>query len=193
MDLPKIQISQTNAKIGMQSHKPQMSIQQRSADMKIHQDLHNNLSMQTTDAEIHIDQSAAFADADVKNILRRNEEFADKANQNVMEYVAKVARDGEQMKRIENPGEVIPRLAEGRGLQPERQFDLRNIPTGMDKVRISHVPAELSIHFDWPAVEIDVQKHQPVSDIPRWEINTYLAQKNQIQFSVAGSSINRQL
>lgn len=193
MNMPKIQISQTAAQIGMQSHKPQMSIQQRSADMSIHQDLHNNLSMQTTDAELHIDQSAAFADADVKSILRRNEEFASKANQNVMQYVAKVARDGEQMKKIENPGDVIAQLAVGRGLQPERQFELGSVPSGMEKVRINHVPAELSIHFDWPAVEIDVQRHVPQSDIPRWEINTYLAQKNQIQFSVAGGNVNQQL
>lgn len=193
MDMPRVQIDQTFARIGMQHHRPQLSISQGQADLRIQQDLGSTLRMQTTDATLSIDQSAAFADADVKSIFRRNEEFANKANQQAMNYIAQTARDGDRMKKIESGANVIAELAKGKGLQPERQFELRNIPGGTEKVRISHRPSELSIQADHSPVSIHAQPHQTKIHAPKWEVNTYLAQKNQIQFSTVGHIINRQL
>ncbi|PRO65662.1 DUF6470 family protein [Alkalicoccus urumqiensis] len=193
MSMVQVHIHQQPAKIGMTHERPPMQITQRPADLDIQQELQGTLEMSTTDPVLRIDQSAAFADADVKSILVRNEEHANRANQNVLSYIAKVVQDGDALRSIENGGNPIAALAEGRGLIEPRQVTYAAVPSGTEKVRIDFTPSELTIRSDWPDPQINVQVNEPEITIPRWELSIYQQQKNQISFEAVGGSVDRGL
>ncbi|WP_416147310.1 DUF6470 family protein [Salipaludibacillus sp. HK11] len=194
MDLARINISSTQAQTGLQSHRPQMSIRQPNADLYIDQDLVGSFRISTTASELFIDQSEAFADADLKGPMRRVDEFAARAQQNVMQYIAKTAQQGEQLKKIENEGNPIASIARQNGeIFSEKQYNLAMVPEHMGKVKFDYRPSEVNFQVDRSEPTIRVQRNEPQISIPRWETNAYVQQKNSINFSVSGGAINRQL
>lgn len=193
MDLARINIQSQDAVIGMQQQRPPLSIKQRPADMQIDQNLGNSLSISTTASKLFIDQTEAFADAGLKSPMRRVEEFAARAQQNISQYVAKTAQQGETLKKIEHGTNAIPRLAEQNGTRAPKQYNVAMVPEHMGKVRINFQPSEVRIQSDWQKPSIQFQKNDPEIHIPRWETNVYVQQKNAIQFDVIGGSVNRQL
>ncbi|MFC4736956.1 DUF6470 family protein [Bacillus daqingensis] len=176
----QIQIEVTHAKTGMTHHRPPMQITQRPAELSIQQNP-GSVQMSKTDGKLTIDQTEAFADAGLKGILRRNNEMAAKANQQVLAYIAKVARDGEQLKRIEEPGNKIAMLAKERGRIFEHELAYRQVPSGTEKVRISYEPSQLSVTVTPADVAVNVTPHRPQIDAPRWSVDTYVTQKPDVR------------
>ncbi|RKL68331.1 hypothetical protein CR203_07575 [Salipaludibacillus neizhouensis] len=193
MDLARVQIQTQDAVTGMQQQRPFLSIRQRPADMTIDQELGSTLSISTNASKLFIDQTEAFADANLKSIFRRNEEFVAKAQQTASQYVAKTAQQGEMLKKIENGTNAIPQIAQQNGTREPKQYNLAMVPEHMGKVKIDFQPAEVSIQSNWQKPSIHVRKNEPEITVPRWETNIYLQQKNSIQFDVIGGSVNRQL
>ncbi|WP_280769573.1 DUF6470 family protein [Salipaludibacillus daqingensis] len=194
MDVARLDISTVQAQIGLQQQRPPMSIHQPSGDLYIDQELVGSFRISTTASKLFIDQTEAFADADLKGPMRRVDEFAARARQNVMQYVAKTIQQGEQLKKIEHGSNAIASIAKQNSeLFPERQYNIGMVPEHMGKVSFDYRPSEVSMQFDWPEPTIRFQRNDPQINIPRWETNVYLQQKNQIDFSVIGGSINRQL
>ncbi|PYZ92786.1 hypothetical protein CR194_14125 [Salipaludibacillus keqinensis] len=192
MDLARINISTTQAQTGIQSQRPPMSIHQPQADMHIDQEF-GSIRISTTASQLFIDQTEAFADADLKGPLRRSDEFAARSMQNVMQYIAKTTQQGDQMKKIEHGTNAIASIAKQNGERPTKQINYGTVPEHMGKVSIDYRPSDISIQADRSEPTIRVHKNDPQIHIPRWESNVYLQQKNHIDFSVSGGSINRQL
>ncbi|AOM81902.1 DUF6470 family protein [Salisediminibacterium beveridgei] len=190
MDLPRIAIQSTQAQTAVQTSRPPMSISQQNADMQIDNALSGRFRMSQEFVEISIDQTEAFADADVKSIFRRNDEWAQRAMQQALQYAAKTARQGEQLKKIENQGDVIPELARQDGERAPKEYNYGAVPSSMDKVQFGYQPGDIQVDVDWPDANIRVQRHEPQVSIPRWETNVYLQQKNTIRFDVTGNTIN---
>ncbi|WP_218240882.1 DUF6470 family protein, partial [Pseudomonas sp. 2822-17] len=88
MNLPQVLIETGRAEIGQQNSRPQMTISQRNAIMSVDQDLAGRLHISTTASKLFIDQTEAFADADLKGPLRRVKEDAAKGMQNISQYIA---------------------------------------------------------------------------------------------------------
>jgi len=193
MDLARINISTVRAQTSLQSQRPLMRIHQPNADLQIDQELNGHFQISTTASKLFIDQTEAFADADLKGPMRRVDEFAARSKQNVLQYVAKTIQQGEQLKKIENGGNAIASLAQQNGERAPKQYNVAMVPEHMGKVSFDYRPSEVSVQVNWGEPNIRVQKNDPQISIPRWETNAYLQQKNQIDFSVIGGSINRQL
>lgn len=193
MDLARLDISTVQAQTGLQNQRHQMSIKQPNADIQIDQELNGTFRISTTASKLLIDQTEAFADADLKGPMRRVDEFAARSRQNAMQYVAKKIQQGEQLKKIENGGNAIASLAKQNSERAPKQYNVAMVPEHMGKVSFNLQPSEVSIKVDWPEPSIRVQRNDPQITIPRWETNAYLQQKNNINFSVTGGSINRQL
>lgn len=193
MNSARIEVSTVQARTGLQNQRPPMSIQQPSADLQIDQELNGSFQISTTASKLFIDQTEAFADADLKGPLRRSDEFASRSKQNAMQYVSKTIQQGEQLKKIENGGNAIASLAKQNIERAKKEYNLAMVPEHMGKVSFDYRPSEVSVQADWAKPNIQVDKNEPQINIPRWETNAYLQQKNQINFSVTGGSINRQL
>lgn len=194
MELPRIQIHTVHAQIGLHMERPSMSIRQPSADIQIDQELIGSFRLSTTKSKLHIDQTEAFADTDLKGPLRRNREAAAKARENVLEYIGKKARQGERLKKIELGGNAIAEIAKESGEREPFTYNIANVPKNAFRVKFHYEPAEVQVDIDWPDPNIQVKRNEPEIHIPKWQVNAYLKQKNSIHFSVVqGSSVDKTL
>ncbi|WP_088032459.1 DUF6470 family protein [Evansella clarkii] len=193
MNMPQIEIQQQNARTAIHYSRPQMSIRQPSATLEINQDLAGTLNISRTASKMYIDQSEAFADANLKAPLRQSKEWSQAGKQAAMAYIAKTAGQGEQLKKIENGTNALPSIARQNGEKPQRQAGLVMMPESAFKVRFNFVPSELNIESKWGKPTIHARKNDPEIHIPKWQTDVYLEQKNWISFSVAGRTVNQQL
>ncbi|MBU9711763.1 DUF6470 family protein [Evansella tamaricis] len=193
MNLPKLSIQTGRAEIGIQHHKPPMSIKQEQARMSLKQELSGSLQISKTASQLYIDQTEAFADAGLKGPLRQGLERTGQARQSIFQYIAKTVRQGEQMKKIETGQNVLPHLARENGERQLPSVNYGTIPENAFKVQFHYVPSSIAVDVSWPDPTIRFDPVEPKIQIPRWEANAYLQQKNWITYSVQDESVNKQL
>ncbi|MDG5786673.1 DUF6470 family protein [Evansella sp. AB-P1] len=193
MQLPQINIQTQTASTAIAYNRPPMSIQQRPADIHIEQELIGSFRISSTASKLYIDQTEAFADANLKTPLRLASEYTSSAQNAALQYIAKKARQGEQLKSIDNGVNAIPAIVRENSSRKPAQVELGTMPQNAFRVNIDYVPSTVEVDVDWPDPIIEVRKNDPDIHIPRWEANTYLEQKNWISFSVVGGNINKQL
>ncbi|ARK32096.1 DUF6470 family protein [Halalkalibacter krulwichiae] len=192
MQLLAIHIEQTAARIGLRSHRAEMKINQPAAEMSIQQ-THHILKMNTTEAKMQIDQTEAFADANLKSVLRYSREQAASAVQIAQSYIAKTAQQGDQLMRIENGTGIIARQAKWNAERPPKQATIGYMPKSADRVRFDFQPSQLSITANERKPNITINRRDVQIDIPKWQTEAYLQQKNHISFQSVGSIVNKGL
>lgn len=190
MQLPSIDITQTNAQIALRSERPPVQVKQHQADLQIRQQHSGVLQISKKASKLYIDQTEAFADANLKSPLRLAKEFTAGSRGKVAQYVAKTAQQGNQMMRIENGTEAIQRLAKVNSERPERQLTLAFMPKSMSKVRFRYQPSELTVNAPRREPDIRVTPRKPDIEIPKWQSEAYLKQNNQISFQAIGVNVN---
>lgn len=192
MQLPSINISSVHGKIGLQTERPHIQVKQHHADLSIKQE-HAVLQINQQPSKLSIDQREAFASANLKHVFQLNKDWAAKAMQNVSQAIVKYAREGEQLKRIENGGNPIPHLAkENSILFPEKQLTMVQMPRH-SSVKIHYQPGQLSIGVKGGTVDVRIDKREPTIQHRPWQTSAYIRQKNDIQFQVVGAQVNRGL
>jgi hypothetical protein len=193
MELAMVQIATQRAITGISHQRPQISIRQRPADMEISQELNGSFRISTTASKLFIDQTEAFADANLKSPLRFASESSASSKQSVSQYIAKTARQGEQLKKIEHGANAIPAIAKQNGERPEVQVSLVSIPKDAFRVDFNYVPSEVKVDVNWPDPTIQIRKNDPEIHVPKWETNVYLQQKNSISITSVGAHVNMQM
>lgn len=192
MNVPRLELSSTFAQIGMSSKRPPMSIRQPNADLQISQS-HVNLNIKRSNGTLTIDQSEAFASVDSKPPLRRANEFYAKTNSIVAKYIAKTARQGDQMMRIEkNSSNAFAQIAKENSKLIEHEVKYGVAPKPLS-VKMNYQPGELSITVNPDRIDIKVQKRDPQITIPKWQTDVYVRQKNNLNIQVVGLNVNRGL
>ncbi|MCT8140148.1 hypothetical protein H1D32_22090 [Anaerobacillus sp. CMMVII] len=192
MQLPTIAIQSVRGQTGMHSQRPHIEIKQASAVLSINQE-HASIQMNTQPAKLSIDQTQAFASANLKHVYQLNKEFAAKAMSNASQVTAKYAREGDQLMKIENGGNVIPHLAKVNSvLFPEKQATVGQMP-GPFQVKIHFQPSKTSVQVKGGIADIQVQRHEPTIQHRPWQTNIYLQQKQSISFQAVGVQVNQQL
>ncbi|MDT8858787.1 DUF6470 family protein [Alkalihalobacillus sp. MEB130] len=190
MQLPSIQIHQTEALIGLRSQRPGLQIRQESPDMKIHQNHHGLIEISQTASKMHIDQTEAFADANLVPTLRQNKEYLESGKSKVAQFIARTAQQGDQMMRIENGTGALARISKVNSERPEKQATLGYMPKSMDRVNITFQPSQVTTRANVQPVTVTVQQKDPYIDIPKWQTETYIRQKNHISFQAVGGNVN---
>ncbi|SDH19564.1 hypothetical protein SAMN05192534_102134 [Alteribacillus persepolensis] len=89
MNIPMVEITMTHAKLGMNMSRPPLEIKQRPADIHIEQNFQHTVHISTESASVKIDQSEAFADANMIHPFDRLKQYAEKGKQAALEYAAK--------------------------------------------------------------------------------------------------------
>lgn len=195
MQVPSLHIQSTHGKIGLQSQRPHIQIQQHHAEFSIHQEHVDTLKISTRAGKMFIDQTEAFADANLKGGLRSSKEFLAKTNQKVSQYIQKKAHEGNQFMRIERSGgggAVIARIAtQNSELYPERQAALTQMPRPF-QVKFQFEPTQVNIQARRSEPNIHVNKREPTIQLPKWQVDAYVRQKNEINIQVVGLQLNQQ-
>lgn len=141
LTIGRLSIQTYNAKLEMQTTKPQVNMQQQHAQIQIESEL----------PKVLIDQYECFASAGLKNNIDFISEAADRGRQQVLEFIGSTAEDGDSLAAIELGGDPIIDIAV-RKASPEHEFGMVTMPSARPKfevtgsLKIEFQPKELGIH-----------------------------------------------
>ncbi|MCA0971569.1 DUF6470 family protein [Halobacillus litoralis] len=152
MSIPKLQVQTQQAQIGLQTvsakheykqFKAEQSIQQPKADMTIEQ----------KKGKLTIDQSSAWSNLGFKSIAERTRDTASHAEQVLLEGIARVAQEGDEMMSVENNGNPIPSISE-RNTGWDFNYPLGSTPVS-ELVKLSYQanPAKIQTQINPPVIE----------------------------------------
>ncbi|WP_282154552.1 DUF6470 family protein [Cytobacillus gottheilii] len=176
MNMPSLQVHQTNASIGINYYQPNMKIQQPKANMHIEQPA-ATLDIHYRKSELNIDQSEAFADVGQKSAARRTREWAEQAKQMLSAGVARRAREGDQMMQIENGANAFAQISKQKSNPPIKEIGIGFLPKTPFRVKIDYDPGEVDVNFTPHKPRIDVTANKPIIQHESWRAEIYLQQK----------------
>ncbi|HOQ02040.1 MAG TPA: DUF6470 family protein [Acetivibrio clariflavus] len=186
-------ITQTYAKIGIETSPARLEMRSRWARLELKQN-HAQMKMEITHPQIDIDQYEAFASAGLKNNLDLTRSEVEKAKQKILEYIRETAEDGDTLAAIENGGNPIAEIA-ARDLYTYRDYNIGTIPKVGPKITCieGEVKIELEknpdgslnlVETNYVPSELDF-KYTPA------QIRIYLLQYASIKFDyISGSKFN---
>ena len=151
MQFPRLSIQSQPALLGMNIQPASQQIQQPKADMQIQQPK-ADVSITQRSGKLSIDQSQAWADMGKFGALEATKKAAQKWKQATMEAIAEKSREGKQLMKIENGGNVIASLSKQQTMSDVKPAELDWIPS-LFSVKTRYTPAE---------VEISAQARKPV-------------------------------
>jgi len=130
-----IEINRTNAQLGIERTPSRLEMRSESARLELHQK-HAKVNIRTELPKVKIDQYEAFASAGLKNCYDLIREISQRAYQHVLEYIGKVAEDGDTLAAIERGGNPIADIAE-RDAYTEHEFGYNYIPKARPKIEVT--------------------------------------------------------
>ncbi|MFJ8257648.1 DUF6470 family protein [Peribacillus asahii] len=182
MQLPQIRMQSVRAQIGIQTEEPVQQIHQPKAVQTIQQPKAIQ-SIDVTPGKLTIDQSAAWDEMDIKPIAKRTAEYAQEGKQNLLEGIARRARQGDELMSIEKGGNVVAAHAKQNSERAPKQFNIGWIPS----------PMSVKVHYEQVKVNIETQAQQPIIDVQvskathdytPGKVNVYMMRGNSLEIDV---------
>ncbi|MDQ0352900.1 hypothetical protein J2R98_002751 [Alkalibacillus filiformis] len=183
MQLPPIQYHIQRGQIAIDQTDGQLQIDQREADLQISQP-EADLQITHTPSKLTIDQTAAWRDMGIISIDESISNSANEGMQKAIEGMARRAREGNEMQRIENGGDAIPRIAK-RNMPNERQdFTIGFIPSSYFAVDIDYDPGNVEVNAQKNDPIIEARANEPIIDYTPGQLDIYLAQEPYFEIEV---------
>lgn len=129
-----ITINQTYARIGIERTPFRLEMESQQAKLEFRQK-HAKINIDTELPRIEIDQYECFASAGLKGTSDLAREAAQRGYQQAIEYIGKVAADGDMLAAIENGGNPIADIA-ARDAYPQHEFNVDFIPKARPKITV---------------------------------------------------------
>ncbi|HLS06695.1 MAG TPA: DUF6470 family protein [Bacillota bacterium] len=174
MQVPQIRIHSQFAKIGMNQQFASLNIQQPKADVTIKQPA-AKMGIKSPLGELTIDQSQAFAEANLMTTWRLIEKQAARGQQAATEGTARRASQGDELMKIENQNDPIIHQAHENGSRQQKSISLKYIPSPLS-VNINYVPADVQLDVQTEAPIIQASPNKPVIDFEPSVIDIYMKQ-----------------
>jgi len=183
MELPKLSIvQQQRADIGFTTRNAALHISQPKADVRYNSP-QPDVTYTQTQGKLHIDQSQAFNEANLKSPLTMTFEAAQKAKQAVLKGISRRVREGEQLMDIaKNKQLMIPHIMKQRSAPEKTGFNIGFMPSSVDAVKIHYQPGHLSVNVNLENFVLEASPNMPKFQYQRGDFNIYLKQKNDLQF-----------
>ena len=187
MQLPKIQISQGRAQIGMTTTRGELSIQQPRAEINLHQEA-AKVILTTERPRLEIDSRKAWSALARANFEEITDRIAQNALRTSMEYIGEIAQDGDRMMAIQTHENAFAEIARSHVFK-EREMDLLG-EASYDNVDVKFTPGSIRTEVQAGKVEANPVIHKPAVDYYPGKVNPYLVQKNYIFFSSTGENLD---
>jgi hypothetical protein len=184
----RLEISQGNARIGIQSTPGQWDMKQPQAEVSITQ----------KPAELTIDQGPGQLDLDLytarkalgfKNTMDMLTDIGAQSRQVVLEAIGRIVEDGNQMAAIQNHRNAIVDIAlehQDLGPMPIKDFDTGSY----DPVPIEYHPHETKLDWQVRGTEVHITPQSPTTNYTPGKVEVYMTQQNWLQFDVKGQYMN---
>jgi len=153
MRIPQLKMESTNAMIAIRQTASQLNIHQEQVEVEIRQPK-ADLQMKSKKGKLSIDQSQAFAEANLKSALRWNQDIAARGRQHASSGTARRARQGNQLIDIHKGANALVALAKENGHPPDKVMGIKYIPS----------PFSVKVHYEPGNIDIKVQSHNPQID-----------------------------
>ncbi len=189
MNLPRLEIEQTPAKLGLDIKKPEMKLKQKKADFELNQKK-AEMSIQQENLRVEVDNYPPRRDMGYLNYQDRGKQIASKGKQQAMKGIAKKAKDGDRMAAIEEKanrgGKVIVQLAKEAMTADKREITIEH-KEGPD-INVREGNLEIDIKPQKP--EINFSANKPEVSLNWGKVDAYLRQKPDLQFKETGYHID---
>jgi len=106
LNFPQVKINRRDAKIGLNTQNAQLTMKQPNADVSIQQPKADQ-NIRQHPPKLTIDQSNAWSNLGLKNVFERTRDTAQHGKQAHHKGLARMAREGDELMRIENGGNPI--------------------------------------------------------------------------------------
>ncbi len=184
MDIPKLQIQTTPARLGLQIDKPVQQIEQPRATQEIEQPA-AILEMSTTRPQLSIDTTEVRADIDMKSVFRRTEEWAQEGRQSGLDGTGRRAEEGRHLMSIENGGNPIPEIAKQNGTPPPAPLGIRFVGN-RSKIQMSITPGTTTVNVTPQKPIINTQVNKPIHTYTPGKVTGTMEQYPSIQIDWKG-------
>lgn len=179
MQLPQIRMQSQMAQIQIHTTPPRQEIRQPEADISIRQP-RADVSMDTKPAKLTIDQTQAWEDMGLMHIFKRIEKYAKDGHQGVMEGIARRAKQGDELMKIENDGNPLVSQAITNAYDQPKQPGIAFIPSQF-AVETNYEPSdvEINVNVNKPIIDNDPQK--PIHTYTPGDVTTRMKQYQDLQ------------
>jgi Family of unknown function (DUF6470) len=118
------------------------------------------LQIEAIPGKLTIDQTQAWEDMDLKNVLKRIEEFAQNGYQDWLAGMGRMSSEGDDLMRVENDGNPIADHAKMNSESPIYEFNIGFVPSHFC-VKTNYQPGDLKIDWKTHKPEIEVKLNKP--------------------------------
>lgn len=193
MQLPRLEIDNRAAYIGINQRQATLEIRQPKADVRMNQP-QPEVEYIKTQSKLEIDQTEAFADANLKNPLRVVKEWAEKAKQKVLQSLSEVAAEGDRLMKIEERDKtVIPEIARQNSEPEQKRINIGFMPSSAEKVKFYYQPSMIDVKVRRGNFQIDIEPKDIVKNFKPGNLQVYLKQKAVMNIKVVGSTLDQKI
>jgi len=183
LDFPQVKINIRDTKIGLNTQNAQLTMKQPKAEVNIQQPKADQ-NIKQHPPKLTIDQSNAWDNLGLKNVFERTRDTAQHANQVHQEGLARMAREGDELMRIENGGNPIAAQAKRNA-----GWDFDYKPGGMpvyDLVSLNYGPGRADIQVKRNDPIIQASPNQPQFQYQRGNVSAHIEQYSNVDIDFEG-------
>lgn len=176
-----IQITSTQALIGIKTTPGELSIRQPAAELRIQNEL-PRVEIENTFVQVQIDQTQPFSEAGLKPVLEWAYDATGRSKKAVETYTGTTVDQGNEMADIQNPGNVIAEQADTNAFgQFSVDYNVASVPTSKPSIRFDEGKA--SIQVNEGKASVSISPNRPEIEIRQTTVEAYLRQKNSISIT----------
>lgn len=173
--MPKLQVTTQQGKLGIQTTPATLNIRQQKADVQIQQPK-ADVQIRQRPGKLSIDQTQAWKNLNFNSAFDIAEQAAQFGRQDWLSGLERVAREGDELMRIENKGNPIASQAKRNGV-----WNFEYKPGGRPAYDL------VSLNYQANPADIEVKRNDPViNTTPRYPDLTY--QKGNVYISLTQKS-----
>lgn len=186
MRLPQIQIHTTDAKIDLNIAKPQQYIKQPKATQHIEQPA-AIIDINTTRGLLKIDSSQARRDLGLIGPLESSANYAEKGKQEVLQGMARRAREGRQLMDNSGKGQgrtIIQNIAkQNHGPHRPGPYNVKFVPS-VGSVKMDYTPGTTDVNIERREPIIDAKVNKPIHEYTPGKVTGTMVQRPDVDIDV---------
>lgn len=183
----RLEMRSTMGQIGIENKKPVQTIRQPKGEQSIKQ-VKAKMIVDRELPRVHIDQRQCFSEVGLKTVSELSRENARLGRQHVMEEIARIAQEGNQMARIEDGRPlrtVIADIAEARAWRPvDITVDL--LPKSRPKIEVT---GHLNIDWKLGGAIINYKPNKAITRYQPGDVNIYVKRWHNLEINVVDKKV----
>ncbi|URM33453.1 DUF6470 family protein [Cytobacillus firmus] len=193
MQLPRLQLTNTMAMLGLEQTSSKITIRQPLPDVKMRQP-NAEVQIQKSKGHLEIDQTEAFADANLKHAFASIKDWTAKAKQKVLQNISKEVSEGKRLMKIEDTKEsVIPQIAKEKSEPPPKVLNIGYMPKSAESIKFHYQPSEIEVKVKTHNPEIKFKTHNPSINFIPGDLRIYLKQMASLQIQAIGEALDQKI